>query len=231
MSTRQIGNCVGISISFLLILFVPPSVRAHSLAANGWGVYVTQTTYRLEKAPTSYELYQTNTGQDIGIFYSRILGRAVSAQIEARVSTRVLDINFDDVSARAKEQFIEFPLIIHGTYIRNIDSSPFRVFVGFGISYSILIQQDIAAFGSSDLPPGIPSTTESGGYQKASWILDGGAVLTFFRRSGIFLSYRMTSDWTTFGDSDDVPLTPEYFSYGFQAGFEWRFGQVAGSPN
>lgn len=194
------------------------------------GVYFAPTTCRFKSAPTKYELFQTNTGEDFGIYYNRLLGRLtgrlIDVQIEARLSTRDLDIDFGDLSARINEEFIEIPLIIHGTIFRRVDNSMFRVFLGLGISYGVLIEQEIAAQGTRDLPPNINGVTDAGRYQKTSWLMDGGAAFTYTKRAGVFLSYRISSDWFTFEDSDDVPVIPEYISYGFQVGFEWRFGRA-----
>ena len=148
----------------------------------------------------------------------------MSVQVEGRYSVRNLDINFGDLSARINEVFIEIPVLIHVTRTRWVDSSPLSVSVGVGLSYGLLVEQEIDAIGTRDLPADIDAVTKTGGYHKISWVLDGGAVFTFHRRSGIYAGYRFTMDWEKFGESDDVPVTPQYIAYGFQAGFEWRFG-------
>jgi hypothetical protein len=153
-----------------------------------------------------------------------MFARRLSVQIEVRTSIRDMDVTLLDVPARVHEQLIQFPLIVQVSNVHWIDERPLRVYIGAGISYCVLFEQKIAPFGDDVLPPGVNSTTDAGGYQKMSWVLDGGAAFTYFKRVGVFLSYRLTVDWTTFGESEDTLIVPEYIAYGFQAGFEWRFG-------
>jgi hypothetical protein len=211
-------------ILVLSTLFMISPVKAQPLASNAYGFYLSPTTHRFKSAPTKYELYQTNTGQDTGIFYSRLIASRVNIQVEGRYSTRILDINFGDLPARINEIFIEIPVLVHATRTHRVASSPLRVYAGFGLSCGLLIRQEIDAFGTYDLPLNMNRETKTGGYKKISCVMDGGAVFTFHRRTGIFAGLRVTTDWETFGESDDVPVAPKYIAYGFQAGFELRFG-------
>lgn len=225
--TRFISAVV-ITLSVLLV--ISPS-KAQALARNACGFYASPTTHRFGSAPTKYELYQTNTAQDFGIFYNRLFGDRLFVQIEARFSERFLDINFGDVSGRINEKFVEIPILVHKTGTCRIDSHPLRVYAGAGLSYGLLIGQGIDAFGTSVLPSNVNGTTEVGGYHKISWVLDAGAAFTLQRAVGIFAGYRLTVDWETFGESTDVSVTPKYIAYGFQAGFEWRFRTGGQSPD
>jgi hypothetical protein len=213
----------------LTISSVSAPAGAQTIAPNACGVYVAPTSYEFKSAGSKYDLFQSNTSQDIGFFYNRLFGRTISLQIEARLSSRDMDAELAGIPARINEDLIQFPLMVHFNRVRWVDESPLRIYLGGGISYSVLLEQEIATFGDNVFPPEIAVTTDAGGYQKLAWLLDGGAAYTFYKNSGVFLSYRMSVDWTTFGESDEVPLTAKYIAFGFQGGFEWRFGNGEGT--
>ena len=211
-----------ISLSALLVLMAPGAVSGQSKNANAWGIYVAPATHRFRKANTEYELFQTNTRQDFGIFVSHLILHKVNAQLEVRYSTRNLDVGFDDVAARLSEEFVEVPLILQATRIRTVDTVRIRMYMGVGVSYSWLVKQEIDTFGSSSLPPEIHTGQQVDRYSKMGLVGEGGVVLFYRRHSGIFMGYRISSDLATFGKSNST-VAPKYVTYGFQLGFEWRF--------
>lgn len=222
---------IPIVIVVSLCLTTGAAAQPVSFGINSWGFYFSQTVHRLNSAPTKYELYQTNTAGDIGVFYSRYLGYFLSAQIEARYGVREAGIELGDISTRINEEFLEIPMIIHVNALHLVGISILRVFAGAGISYRVLTEQEIASHPSEELPGNVTTPIDFGGYQKLAWVMDGGASLMLKKRSGIFASYRLTNDWKTFGESDDVLVMPKYYTYGFQVGFEFRFGPSLGTTD
>jgi hypothetical protein len=192
--------------------------------SNTWGFYISPTTHRLVSASSQYEMFHTNTGEDIGLYYCRSIHPFLRLQIEGRYEVRQADIEFSESPARVNEEFLEVPLILHVSRVRRFGRSYFRLFVGGGISYRILIEQEVAFPPSGSVPPSVITPIDIGGYQKFGWVLDGGCSILLTRRGGIFASYRITKDQSTVSKSDDLVVNPKYYSYGIQVGFEFNFG-------
>lgn len=211
-------------VAILLHTGTEAMAQQPAFGSNTWGFYFSPTTHRLVSAPTKYELFHTNTGEDVGLYYCRSLRPLLRLQIEGRYGAREADIELFDAPARVRETFLEIPLILHLSGARRIDKSYLRIFAGVGISYRILVEQEIAFPGSGSLPPSVVTPIDIGGYQKYGWVLDGGCSLLFTSRSGVFASYRITKDQGTVSKSDDLVVKPKYYSYGFQIGFEFNFG-------
>ena len=213
----------------LVVILLHPCVDAVAqdaiFGSNTWGFYVSPTTHRLVSATSKYELFHTNTGEDIGLYYSRSIYPFLRLQIEGRYEVREADIEFNDSPARVHEAFLEIPVILHVSRVRRIDRSYLRIFVGGGLSYRMLVEQEIAVPRSNSLPPSVITPIDIGGYQKFGWVLDGGCSFLFTRHRGVFASYRITKDQGTVSKSDDLVVNPKYYSYGFQIGFEFNFGR------
>ena len=222
---------VGLVIGLLLSLCIDAGAQEATLPVNAWGFYISPTTHRLSTAPSKYELYHTNTGEDFGLYYSRNIHRYLSVQIEGRYGIREADIEYSNQPARVRDAFLEIPVIFHVSRVRRVDKSYLRVFIGGGISYRILVEQEVVVPESGSLPPDFVTPINFGGYQKYGWVLDGGCAFMFTGRSGIFASYRVTQDQDIFSESEDLVVNPKYYSYGFQVGFEFRFGALGESPN
>ncbi len=213
-----------LTVLILLCFASQPAAKRYKHTSDAWGFYVSPTTSKLNHAPSRYELFQSNTAEDFGIYYSHHLTRGLSVQIETRFDVREADIEWGFSSLRIHEEFVEFPFLIHMDRWHSVYPFQVRIFVGAGISYRILIEQELASKPLRELPCNCITPIGFNGYQKIAWVMDGGGTLIFNRRSGVFVSYRITNDWGTLGESDDVTVLPKYFSFGFQIGLEFRFG-------
>lgn len=218
-------------VSISLFPYIEAAAQEATLPANGWGFYISPTTHRLSTAPSKYELYHTNTEEDIGLYYSHRFHRYLSVQVEGRHGVRKADIEYANQPARVRDAIFEIPVIFHVGRVRRVDKSLIRIFIGGGISYRILVEQEVVVPRSGSLPPGFVTPINFGGYQKYAWVLDGGCAFLFTSSSGVFASYRVTQDQDIFSESEDLIVNPKYYSYGFQIGFEYRFGAAGESPN
>ncbi|MCI0452830.1 MAG: hypothetical protein L0Z51_10655 [Candidatus Latescibacteria bacterium] len=210
----------------MALLLAATNALAEEDRGNAFGFYGGPTTYELISS-SDYNGATSGTSLDLGIYYARFVTPKFSVRVEARVTERHADIvqyiaipasSEPYVLTRVDERFLEFPLILQADRRASMGDAEIRISSGGGLCYGILIGQELLS------PDGLVNDDEGfGGYQRLSFQFDGGATVDVRSGSAIFLRFRLQYDGYVFGKSDDVPLTTEYLSYGFYAGFETVF--------
>jgi hypothetical protein len=209
---------------FVIISLLPraeATAQQSAFDSNAWGFYFSPTTHRVVSAPTKYEMFHTNTGEDVGLYYCRSLRPFWRLQTEKRYggghrTFRLTGQGERNISRNTGDTARQW-------------NAPNRQIAYEDICGSRHVEQEVAFPGTSGLSSSAVTPIDMGGYQKYGWVLDGGCSLLFTARGGIFASYRITKDQGTVSRSDDLAVNPKYHSYGFQIGFEFNFGSWDGS--
>jgi hypothetical protein len=119
------------------------------------------------------------------------------------------------------EDFIEVPVLI--SIGRRLTEGDIRVTFAGGLSYAVLISQDLAAQPGASLPAGTAVELNFGDYQRIAWLADAGITLAIDSRTQALARFRFQQDIDVFGESNDVWIAREYVAYGFYGGLQWTF--------
>ena len=95
--------------------------------------------------------------------------------------------------------------------------------VGGGISYGVLLNQDILEEPGSVYPQGRIPSQSRGDYQRIAWLLDGGVSIEVDAKRAVLAGFRLQRDFDVFGGTGNAPVMRRYETYGFYGGLEVGF--------
>ncbi len=198
-----------------------PIAADENLPSAKWGAYVAPTAYRFASGP-AFDDASSGTSLEFGLLYAHRVSATVGFGVEVRTAERrIVSTPQPDLPVGVAEEFVEVPILV--SFGRAVTQRDIRITFAGGLSYAVLLSQDLAAQPGASLPPGTAVELGFGDYQRVSWLADAGIELAIDDRTWTFARFRFQQDFDVFGESDDVWIAREYVAYGFSGGLLWSF--------
>ncbi|HXV13146.1 MAG TPA: hypothetical protein VEC56_02975 [Candidatus Krumholzibacteria bacterium] len=214
-----------IVVTGIVLTLFAASAAAQEARRSSWGFYAAPTSHHVSSG-TDLETMESSTSLDWGLFYARTFTRAM-VRIEARYASREFYGSYTSALFPTgfpvqpmREDFLELPIVLHGTNTVSLNDATIRISIGGGLYYALLISQEFLG-GPSSLPDA-PEELGAGDYSRYGWLGDGGVALIMKERNAVFLHFRMQSDLGVTGEPEQS-IAREDAAFGFYAGFEWLF--------
>ena len=215
------GSRVVLFAAVLWGVLCSTSGASENRRSPSWGVYVAPTAYRFASGP-AFDAASSGTSLEFALLYTQPLSASIALGLEVRtVERRIVSTPLPDLPVSVSEQFVEVPVLV--SLGRSLTEREVRVTFEGGLSYAILISQDLAAQPGASLPAGTPVELGFADYQRLAWLAGAGVALPVDSRTRAFACFRLQEDFEIFGESDDVRIAREYVAYGFHGGLEWSF--------